>query len=522
MLKRALLALVLVGAALGIASPDVTLHPTPPPHPDAVPDPVIGSDVHPGYMNRSSGGAPSEYADATSVWNFNDITDLGNDSQGSNNWTLVSSPASGAGALGNAVLFDATNEHALVADAADLRTDVAAWGTCAWVHVKTSGVSNGIHAKWALGGYEHTTHIVESTDTVQVFINGGAYSHSVVGEVNFLNERHLVCSGMTDATTLQIQIDDNAPTSTGGVVKGAAGASAFSIGREATANSLRFTDIGPVMWYRGGFPPATALYNSNYGYSCADIPSAQRVNLVSCWDADESGGTFEDTYGGHDLTTVNSPIRSSGNVRVTGSSQMGVNYGGNGYLTGNFSLVASEASFTVMSWEFEGAANSPIVWNTSTAQLGTTYSSLMYIQNFAGGRAQMLIYDSVAGNSQANVDSVGTGDQWALLIGGYDASNKKAFFSYNGAATVEGAALSNGIRTTATWSQILRSGSSGAVEATQDHVVFWPLRLTDVRIANIWNSGTGLWAVIWQSIFEGPRFAWTEPPRVELIPRSET
>ena len=141
----AVLNVLLIASVLAFAD----LHPTPPPHPDAVPDPSspLPTEVHPDFGNYTpaSGGTTSVYDDAIAVWTFNDPTDLGADNgDGTYDLTLVNTPTATGGALGYAAAFSSTGPEYAVGS-----SDIIGSGNRTVIVAASSGANNC--SVWAYG-----------------------------------------------------------------------------------------------------------------------------------------------------------------------------------------------------------------------------------------------------------------------------------------------------------------------------------------------------------------------------------
>jgi hypothetical protein len=112
-MRKTFALLVVLGlAALGMGQ---TLHPTPPPHPDAVPDithPVPGTDVHPGVYNASAADS-TLLTGITAFWQMDETSGSREDAVGSLDWTDVATVGFTTGKVGNAAVAVKANSERL-------------------------------------------------------------------------------------------------------------------------------------------------------------------------------------------------------------------------------------------------------------------------------------------------------------------------------------------------------------------------------------------------------------------------
>jgi hypothetical protein len=482
---------------------------------------AIGTGIGPSFtQTRFGGAAASVLGLADSHWTFDDVADQGADSNGSNDLTLLNTPTPTGGALGTSMeLVQASAQYATVADDPTLDSGTGDFGFCAWVR-PDDVVTTGVAGKWTGGSREYRGHLLNQFYFTVRNAANTAQVNAIATDAGALlaGNRYFVCGYHDDSADLLWASTNNVANSAAFADTPRESTNAFEVGGILGADEFD-GDMGPVFWYKGGLPPVSDLYAAGAGMDCEAAAAAGfDTNGVSCWNMDENGGPYVDSWGSNDLSGVNTPTQGSGLIS-RGDSGLAVEMvdGNNSYMNGNYALFASEQDYSQCEWQHESADSTTIVFGASLGNLSTAYTWNVAI-NSGVNAFQAIAYDSVSGTSNGQVTSFGTTDQWRLLCWGYQASSKKAWASVDGSAKAFGVALSNGLRLDSDYIWFARSASAGDTDFVGDQLTLWAGKeLTAGEISDLWASGAGLWAAVWDTIFNGPRFAWSAPPELRRI-----
>jgi|GEM_PF-2233599 len=276
----------------------------------AEPFPGPGSIAFPGGVAETETGTTSPYTDATAVWTFNDVNGLG--FEGNDQYS------------GYATDFvAASSQYATIADNASLSMDGSSdIAVCAWTLVASGPANAGMVSKYDSGGdREYLLYDGTNARQLQFAVIAsvtGFVQDSSLPETMSTGDRALAC-GWHDvsASTVHATWNDTAFTS-GTTANGAIadGTASFNIGAWSDPTNYSDNVIGPVMVWKGDLGDFTtvrdSVYNSSKGKQCADLTTAEKVDLVSCWDMDEASGDFEDSIASNDLTRTNGPTQARG------------------------------------------------------------------------------------------------------------------------------------------------------------------------------------------------------------------
>ncbi len=522
-MQRLLVLLVLIAAPVLWGASD--LHPTPPPHPDAVPDVGGSGTFHPGLMNY----AASIYADAFAGWTFDDLADLGNQDFGSCascNLTEVNTPTATGGALGYAAKFtSASSQYASVSDPAGGELDPGSgvsWGYAGWGIIHTAGSNKAIISKalvlaasgeydnfYVAAGGAHNCRFHDGTSTKL----DGITPLPLVGSRFFYH-----CRYNATANELEAGFDatwSGSPTSTAG--DGADQARAFTVAAHDGGGEAADLDLNSIVFYRsasGGEvltdAMATSLYNSDKGKLCADMSGAELTNRVGCWDMTEAGGPYVDSQGSNDLTGVDTPTRSNGLVERSDSGMSGRVLNADGsYFEDTSFVVDYSTGLWVACWVNDGVgdAGSEVLWRVSDAGIEGILLSLG--TNVFTGTVK-------ADVSQLTGTAAYTQGQWHLVEAWWDSSDKKLYIAVDNSTTSSSSATG---RAPANSTRIRFGDDFGGgvvpFETAFDNCAMWEKTPTTVERDALWDSGAGtFYAAFLDFIFNGPRFAWSQPPEI--------
>jgi hypothetical protein len=431
--------------------------------------------------------------DLVAYWKLNELSGTRAKTVGSCvacDLTAVNDPTAMGGAGKYAMFTAGTTNYASVADNSSLS---ALSGCAAWVKPLTSN------------GYIFGSKSGSSTEREWQFTAGNiwgfqadaTYAYAATTTVA-ANERALMF-GWWDSSDHKVHTQKNLEVvqNSSGTITGIQDSGhAFEAGSKA-GSSIPGNVIGPLMCWKGGFPDSNSrniLYNSGLGYSCANLPSVLRTNLVACWDLDEASGTRVASVSAGascttdcNLTAVNTPGRAAGLVQGTmGMSAYGVAASSQTLSVDDSADISTgNISFTAACWVNPATlANSIILDKTDEYRLGLSATSKFYAKTGSTDTA-----------TWATATTAGT---WSLVAGGHN-SDHTTWVGVNGAArvtTAETAApadTGNALRIFST-----SAGGSyftGAVDACG----FWKRNLDETQLTALYAAGAGV-EYPWSSI----------------------
>jgi hypothetical protein len=458
-------------------------------------------EVYPGVV-ESFGSAGNPYDTARNLYKYNDLTDLGKDSLGGADLIEVNTEfVSGAGPNGySAYMLASSSQYAYMPDnASNSLGSGVSWAYACWINESAGlGSDSGFGGKG--GNLTQSGEWDLYTDSTNGYVSVRMHDGSSLKNDQFpytrtLNETFLV-AGRYNATTNQLEAGVNGAFSGSPTTTASDGANDADDSYVGVGLDLMTGGIGPCLWYRsasGGQLLTDAvfasLYNGGKGKTCSELTATESTGLVSCWTLAENGGPYSDSVGTNDLTAVNAPAQTVGLVSQP-KSDMGlvIIRDGSSYLTGPFTLPTE--SFTFVMWEFLGTGVNSALFSVSTAQGAGTSVFYPYFWTITTPRLQVAIQDSVSGSSVAVCLGLSNNNGWKMLSGGYDATTKKAWCWINPNDTaIEGSALTNGASTAGAYLNVGKNG--GLFGSVQDHLAFWPRRLTVPELTELWNNGDG-------------------------------
>ncbi len=154
-------------------------------------------------------------------------------------------------------------------------------------------------------------------------------------------------------------------------------------------------------------------------------------------------------------------------------------------------LPAGTGSFSVAVWVKQaGNVYQPAFWNGDLG--GSVEYATIYLDDTGGGRGGFWVFDGTTYTS-GQITGLGATNQWWLLVGVYDATEKQAYVSVNGSALTATAGPNAGVRSTGgTVSQLGHSPVSGQYATNnQDQLVIWNRPLVAGDVTELWNAGAG-------------------------------
>ncbi len=482
---------------------------------DICTNPKLGNCQAGGFGVDVASVLASVYADATAVWTFNDPTDLGNQDAGSCascDLTPQNVPTATGGALGYAADFETgSSQYAERADTADLSVGAGvSWAALAWIRLESDSKYIFSKTEGATGSGDWESFYAVAGDLFCKFHDGTAQRTSQMGTLN-AGVRYLVmCRYDATANEWISGIDavlDSAATATVG--DGADTTDKFYIGAQSGVTTMDGI-VGPVYWYRsasGGEVPTdaqvTSLYASGKGKLCADLTAAEKVDLVACWDMSENGGPYVDSIGSNDLTGQNTPTRAAGLVERSDSG-MGFHSDDSAYFTSSIaglSLVQNE-SHTFAWWQFVEVGDG----GSKTISVGKAGG--LVISSFEDACDWV---DVDGGNIRAGSGGAVEGE-WEFRVVWWDGSIKTGHLQKNN-GTPETATNGKATQASSVAGVEISVGSANGLKGTVDNVAFWRRVLTGDERTTLYNSGAGtFYAAFLDFIFNGPRFAWSQPP----------
>jgi len=525
----AVLNVLLIASVLAFAD----LHPTPPPHPDAVPDPTspLPTEVHPDYQNYtpSGGSTPvtSVYDDATVVWTFNDPTDLGADNgDGTYDLTLVNTPTATGGALGYAADFELGNfSYSYIADNATLSAGDRDFSYIVFVRpeqVAQSYVlgksSNDTGASFELGIREEADGTVDivvgdgstlynprvsSTDTLTTGVIGMVYAYH--DSVN-----NLVGVSINNGTAVTQAHTTGIADTTG----------AFAIAsRRQLASGTYDGVIGPVLRYNSipASSVVTSVYNSGKGKLCGDLTAAEKVGLVACWNMTEDGGPYADSIGSNTLTGVNTPTRAAGLVEQSDSG-MGVRTVG----ASSSHLISTAAGLDLQGSDYTYVTWVNTDWTTGYIGGGTYGADFWLIGNSALGAVTGYHYTTVANcTTTATANGALAKNTWTMVAMWFSSTDNKAYIELNANGTIKDTGSCNpGPLPNAYQNFKVGWNSTASMTGSHDNSALWKRVLTSDERSELYNSGAGdFYAAFWDAYFSGDpiRFAWSARPEIRRM-----
>lgn len=484
--------------------------------------PTADPIAFPGGVTTFPGGSP----DAISLWTFNDPDDLGADSIGSNDLTLVNTPTATGGALGYAADFENdTSQYAKIVDNSSFDPGADGRGFCLWVRPETLVSNDHFYSRWngvaaQSDFYIYTTNtgvvtssFVESDTTETAIGSGSAFLE--------VGTRTFVCSWWDgagdDKVHLEINADANIKSSAGTFA--AANNGTYDLRVNASSGLYSDMVIGPIYHYENGIPGAAiraSLYNSGKGKTCADLTAAEKVSMVSCWLMNEDGGPYVDSIGSNTLTAVNTPTRANGLVErsdsgmsvrtVTASSQA---------LTSNAaaldSIFTGSGGVTVAYWFYQDSLDG------TTSPFTADYSlHKFHFNQYSGGQVLLRYTGQDAAITAGTGNGAFTAGTWNLILGWWSGATEKCYIRINGEATVTSAGTTKVITDDAgdplfRWVMDTPGGNL-------DNIAMWPRVLTDSERDALWDSGAGsFYAAFMDTTFSGPYFAWSQNPEIRRI-----
>lgn len=470
---------------------------------------VGGTNPSVGQPGTSAPAGGSVYDSATAIWNFNDPADLGADALGTYDLTEVNTPTATGGALGYSTQFTATSsEYANIADNDSLSGDNASdIAVCAW---SVKGANNtAIASKYiTAGAKEWYFYYVGGTVGFAISVNGSSFANQDTGAAHSTGERSLLC-GWHDVSATTIYATENDDAFDSGTTQSGAidnTSAQFVVGAEGTPGSYSNNVIGPVMYWKGDLGDFTtvrdSVYNSTKGKACADLTTAEKVNLISCWDMTEDGGPYADSIGSNNLTGVNTPTRAAGLVERSdsGMSTQVVGASSQALRTAQTAANSSWSGVTsVAGWVMRTSSGTghESFWING----GSAFSATHFSCGIDGGVSGQFM--SVGGSDDGDYKTAAIGsvsfNEWHLVACGID-SSKRPWISVDGSAKTVGSALTGNVAYTFNSGDFIgvhllnsTAGTPGDKDQVFDNVAYWlNYDLTDANIAELYAAGAGL------------------------------
>jgi hypothetical protein len=505
-MKNFLVTLVLALAVAGMAMPQ-----------------TVGVGVGPTFGEAVS-AAETLYRKAVLRYSFNDPSNPGKASAqgedlddigvpmkmtgGGHGWSMkVDGPTfQGGSVTDNAELSQGTNKD---------------FGVCTWVQTDTvvDATTSYIISKGGIWGY---TLLENSSETFQFSVRGAPpesvlttamWSGTIIDE-----ERYFVC-GIYDESTGLAGISVNGATAewdAGGPILNnpVDDTYDFFVGALGPTSGGFDGSIGPVVYYKFREPPYVSLWNSGKGQTCAKI--LERSNLKACWDLNESGGTYVDSVSTNDLTAFNSPVRDAAIVEQPGSG-MGL------WLEGGQLAQEDAPSALLASHETTGAVTVSF-WGMKNAdpwgEFFQVYNTSNYIQyRITGGGAVRYIvniWDSTNTMTCQALQGHGTEeyDIWVLYTFRLEYPTTCSLSIDNGRIAITDPSFPRaGAPASPVYRFRIGPGWGGCCEAKMDNLAIFDYILSADEEATLWNAGAGYYfAQFFDTIFHGPRFAWSQKP----------
>ena len=425
--------------------------------------------------------------------------------------TEVNTPTATGGALGYAFHGDGvSDQHGTVNDASLSVTDSDNYGACFWFRATDS---DALFASDKPSGGFRQFLFYTASGNLRYFVGSAADGAEVVYTIN---TRAFAC-GWHDGTSQRLQVN-NGSVDTHTRITNHGSYDGTYVG---TRNDLVFDldgEVGPMMFWKGGFPDAaarTSLYNSGKGKLCADLITAEKVDLVSCWDMTENGGPYVDSIGSNDLTGINTPTRVAGLVERSDSG-MSVRLNdtdGSHLISTDTSLARGDQDFTVSLW-----VNPYGVTGTLNLAIGQDATPdfdfiIQHVDSFLRCRKE----NDAGVLEAAAVANAYTLGVWRMATLRYTASSNLLECGVDDDAFTGTTLASDGMAMVGAH-QFTVGYTSSEPNAAIDNLGFWPVALTDAQRTTLYNSGAGtFYAAFLDFIFNGPRFAWSQPPQVKRI-----
>ncbi len=451
------------------------------------------------------------------LWRFDDPTDLGLDSAGSNDLTPVATPTAAGGALGYAADMEKdTAGYATIVDNSDFDPGAAGRGFCVWLRPETLTSNDYFLSKQGSLVANSDFNIFVSSGGVVIlsFVDSsGAGSISVSSGTAFLSAgtRTFLCGwwdgGGDDKAHLEINSDANIKTGASTMTAANNGIANFYVAAISSQLGDYDGSVGPLIWYENGIPDVTiraALYNSGKGKLCEDMTAADKTNAVACWDMTEDGGPYVDSIGSNDLTGINTPTRADGLVERSDSG-----------ISVNLVAASSQALTIVDNASLSLGADTPVcvaAWINPTSVsinqnfvgkgTGSTAPGIEYWLYAISGSMRFVVSDGTTFNF-AEVAGL-TANVWHLVIGCHDPVLDVVTLELD--AVEDSTAHAIGTQDLTGTFAVGKSGSlnESFVSGAVDNVAIWKIVLADVERDILLNN------LSWYKVARYPSCSFTE------------
>jgi hypothetical protein len=484
----------------------------------------VGVGVGPTFTQMNAAGGL--YQDAEAVWNFNLAGELGRDYSG-NGHTLTDVGGNVevvGGANGYAVEFDLPTNNYADDDGDDFNfgateTDFAVAGWfyptgCAAAHCGIVGyaqpASNGI--SWHV--YDQAGVLAFQTST-----NGQISGRTILTcKTGLADDQWIYFEASYDFTTdtMKCQANQEGEVSVGAGHPFDTSIPEFAVGGYSLDGTMTGR-IDTVAIWTGTTTIPTDMWNGGTGNDCSRVT---RTNGFACYDFDEaSGGPYSDKWGAHNLVGVNTPTRNLG-LAGTAASGLGIDTNTGGIMETATGLWGAFDGVDVMitGWFVPGDSGS----NRKSVGTCKNYLDPGYVGLFTGATesASVTATDSLGGYvSTAQHDLSATKYEWHFFAYGFEHSIKKPFLRIDGGAvSYPGAALPNALAVDDSACDPAHQSFSlyGAGNSDLNHfdmVAVWNTSYDATLADALYDSGSGyFFAAVWDTIFNGPRFAWSQKP----------
>ena len=444
----------------------------------------------------------------------------------------TNAPVATGGALGNAAKFStASAQYAEVTDPSDGSLDPGSgvsFGFAGWAVIHTTTANKALVSKLTTGAIEgeYDSYYTGETGSLTCrFHDGTSLKATALGSLPGLNSRFFFhCRHNATSNEIQVGLDaawSGSPVSTLG--DGVNQAIDFTVAAHEGGSEAANVNLNTIVFYRaaaGGDAltdaVTTSLYNSGKGKTCADLTTGEKVNLSSCWSMTEDGGPYVDSIGSNDLIGFATPTRVAGLVERSDSGMsVYLDAAIDPFLRSEVDAISPQnatSGYTVAFW-----------FNDRTTLQSTIFASNHTVgdQFSIVGTAGEALQGTYVGGSSINASSTGAYalDTWHLGIVWWDPSDSKLRVQLNNATPV----VSSGTSTVIPNPLNANHWNIGAIAAGNsdlfvDNFLVFHQVLTSAERDTLWDSGAGTFFVAWlDSIFNGPRFAWSQHPVIRRI-----
>ena len=463
---------------------------------------LLFPQVDHGTQGRSHGesgvGTASVFSNPVAWYKFNDPSDLGkSETLGALALTPANTPTATGGATGYSAHFnESSSQYA--------KNDTPSWGGtltgkdfmwCGWYRqgedddnatVAGQYTTNLHWLVYRLSGDGNLVGVVYDDDLDNVVTSIAA---ATAGPL--VTKRNQTClywdvstktayldinNGTASSSNTDADVDDFSDTP-----------SPFTINKFSSGNYSDDLDMSTnAFWVATELDFATiktGFYNSGKGMTCGELTTAERVNLVSCWDMDEDGGPYADSIGSNTLTGVNTPTQAAA---LVGQPESG--------MSGHF-VDAENQYMSSTSSVFEistGQKKSACLWfnNESAANdsdvLRENGNYIWRLEATGDGQElKLYAYENASYEGVAKSPAQYSVNAWQHACFTYDGSSLTVYL--NGAA---GTPLT-GFAFEPQAGQVFTVTGSGNYDGVIDQVLFWNYDIGQEGVNEVYAAGEG-------------------------------